>query len=811
MNFRIAIEELRYALRATFAQPAFSALVVVVLGAGLGCVLFMLSAIDGLVLRPLPFPGAPFLFYAGWHNHEHSDDRYNPLRAPDYFELRDRLPKEVRVAGYHQATVNLSDIEQPQRYDGAIVSGDLFGALGVAAARGRTFNAQDDVPGAPLTVVLSDAIWRSRYNADPGILGRALRVNAQPATVIGVMPRDFTFPIRETIWLPARLDAAGARADDEDGNEWDTLLSVPPGLENAARAAQVALHAERAKAMPDRYVPVQPMFVEAGRRFVSDHTRSILGVMLAAVLLVLVVACANCTNLLLTRTLAQRHELAVRAAIGAGRGRLVAHVLAQCLVLAAGASVLALVVGQIGVHYVMDLFMSTDEGPPHWLRFDIDWRLTVAAVVLGFACAGLSGLLPALRASGVHVNDALRDSSKSVGSSGFSRVSRWLVVAEVALSCVLLITTGVMVRSIVSLVGSDLGIHGGEKLLTARMALFPEQYPTDGERVRLFERVVEKLRAEPGVEAATIANVVPGNIGAEEFAQPEGYVRNEAGFPWIEVGSVDDTFLETYQVRLRQGRALDGRDTADGLHVAVVDTDYVKAFVPDGDAIGKRVRIDPENPASGWVTIVGVVDALQLEDIDDPRRPTVLVPLRQVPQRYVSISVRTKGEPLAFAPRLAELTRELAPDTPLYWVRDWAEVARLAIFDEILLAQMFSAFGLIALVLAAAGLYGLIAFNVGARTREIGLRRALGAPSRQLLFDVAGRSALQVALGVVLGFVLGVPFAKLLVATLPDVTTLDAGTLAAVVLVLGATTLVATLIPGMRAMKVDPMTALRYE
>jgi putative ABC transport system permease protein len=319
------------------------------------------------------------------------------------------------------------------------------------------------------------------------------------------------------------------------------------------------------------------------------------------------------------------------------------------------------------------------------------------------------------------------------------------------------------------------------------------------------------LRADPQVESATIANVLPGNIGGSEIIAPEGFVAGADGYPRAEFGSVDDNFLKTYQVRLLDGRDFDQRDTAEGLRVAIVDREFVAEYWPDGQALGKRFRVNPQDAGSPFIQVVGVIDAIQLDDIDDPRVPTILVPMRQVPERFVSLAVRTRGEPLAFSQRLVETMRGIAPDTPLYWLRDFDEVARLAVFSERLLAQLFSVFGAVAMVLAAAGLYGLIAFNVGARTREIGLRRALGAPTRQVLATVLGRSGWQVGIGLVLGVVMGIPFATLLVGQLPGIASPDAKSVVPVVLILALTTAIAALVPARRAMRVDPMQALRYE
>lgn len=801
------LDELKAALRGIAKRPGFSMLVVGVLGSGLACVILMLVMLDGFVIRPMPFAAPDELLHAGLRSPD-AGGEMDDLSAPDLLQVRRNLADIAEVAAFSRATINLSDLERPERYDGASVSANLWSVLRVAPLLGRGFTADDERAGAPAVVMLSYELWQSRYGGDPALVGREIRMNARPATVVGVMPPGFSYPHREMLWTAAPL---GRDANAPDSSYTVALRRAPGATDAAVVAALDAWFADAARAQPDRYrglaVAVEPL-VNLG---VNPTLRALLGIMLAASALVLLVACANAANLLLTRALARRQELAVRSALGASRGRIVLHLLVQSTLLTLVATAFALPLAAAVAGWQQNAFrQQADGGPPLWIHLHVDAAVVAMVVAAALLTALATGLLPAMRAAGTAPAEVLRDGTRSVAGGAFARISRLLVIGEIALSCVLLIAVGTMVRGIAKLDHIDLGIDTNH-LLTARAALFASAYPTGADQLRVFENLTDRLRADPEVVDASTGTVLPARMSATRELLPAGVALDAHAPPQVQYGAVDDHFLAAFGTVLQEGRFFDTRDTAGGERVAVVDRGFAERFGDGGSPLGRRFRLDPRDPQGPTVTVVGVIERLTLNAPMGTSEPTLLVPLRQDPARIASIAVRTRGDANAFAPRLNEIMRAVDADTPLYWVRDYATLIRSVTYGERVVAQWFGAFGVIALLLAGAGLYGVMAFSVGQRIREIGVRRALGAPDAQVLRDLLARSLVQFGVGIALGFALGLPFTRLLTGWLHSIERSSAGVAVAALAVLLLAAALAVALPARRALRVDPMAALRHE
>jgi predicted permease len=799
-------QEFRQGTREALARPAFSALVIAVLAAGLATVLYVMTVLNGMIIKPLPFPNAERL-YVGGIQRDGDDDEVDPIAQRDLEDWQRRLDGYAELGGWQEGTVNLADGARVERLDGAFVTPNLFDLLGVAPHIGGAFAPGDIAPNAAIKAVLSHEVWRSRYLADPGVIGRTVRVNGETATIVGVMPERFSFPARTQIFVPAR-SLAGSTARSTDRFLTVMLSVADAGDLPAIRTALDAWHAEATAAEPNAFQRSRVNVVPLAYLFADTHTRTILGVMLAATLLVLLVACANAANLMLARNRGHVQELALRMALGASRGRVVLHLFMHSLALALAAALIALVLAYFATQWTMQSFQdNSDGGPPSWMRFEIDPALIGAALLAALLTAVVTGVLPALKVS-AQAGTTLREGGRGMAGGSGARISGLLVAVEIALSCALLIGAGVMVRTVQRIGEVDLGVRT-ENVLTARIGLFDSAFPTPASRIVLFDRLRERLRQEGEVVDATLSTALPGLMSGYTGYLAEGAAPEDVPHD-AQLNSVDERFLSTYGVDLLAGRFIGNEDRADSEPVAVVDAKFAAAHGGVAEMVGKRYQLGPRSQDARTVTIVGVVGALRLDDPSDDPVPAILVPMQQRPANFVSLAVQVRGEPRAFAPRLAEIMREVEPDTPLYWVRDFDQVLAVATFGENILARIYSVFGIIALLLAAGGLYGVVAYAVGQRTREIGVRRALGASNRRVIDSVLRRSGWQVGIGLAVGLLLGIPFAQMLAGSLEGLE-LEPVIWLVVGLLLAAVALIAALVPARRALRTDPMEALRYE
>jgi predicted permease len=796
--------ELRPAWRALAARPGHSLLVIGVLAAGLACTVFLFVLIDAMLLRPLPFPAPQDLMLAGLRADTSLGD-VDPVSDRDLLAIREHVAGVADTAGVARSTINLSDLDRPERYNGAHASINLFRVLGVAPMLGRDFIDADGVPGAPPVAMLSYDLWQSRYGGDPRIVGHTIRIDAQAATVIGVMPRDFSFPRREELWVASPLSLTGT---SDHYSYWVVLRRHADAQPAAVAAALEAWFAEAARAQPAIFRGAEPRVEPLARMTMDPATRSLFGLLACAALIVLAISCANAANLMLMRAMDERRNLALHVALGATRSRLVTRVLMQSVLLGGVAAGTALLLATVAANW-QDGAMHQSEFALRWVHLSIGPTVIALALVTGIAAASIASVLPAL-----HIGDAtaagLAEDSRNVAGHS-SRWSRWLLFGQVAMSSALLVCVGALVRSVEGMQRVDLGIDRAH-LVTARVLLSPKIYSTVDDQLKMFDRIGEHLRADAGVVDASLGTALPGTY----YNDIVGIVpadAHDAGdvLPQIGYAGVDDHFLAAWGVKLDAGRFFDAHDTADGARVAVVDRRFVERFGDGKPILGRSFRIDPRESTNAPVRIVGVVGPVTLEPPGAAPLPTMLVPFRQAPFKIASIAVRTRGDANAFIPRLHELMREVDADTPLYWVRDYAAVLGDMSFDERLVTERFALFGVIALGLAAASLYGVMAFTVVRRTREIGVRRALGAPAWRVLSDLFARLGVQLSLGLGVGLGVGVALSRLVSQSLPSIAASSMLDLGAVAVVLTLVATLAATIPAMRALHVDPMVALRSE
>lgn len=795
------------AARRLRARPGNTALSIGILSLGLVSALFLFGAINVMVLRPLPFPEADRLVSVGWMQPARGNE-VQSFDAADWLAIREALPMfdQVAVQG-GPATVNIASGEHVARYNGAMVGANLLRLLDVKPLLGRAFTDEDDQPGAALTVLLGEQVWRNDFGADPQIIGKVIRSNGEAATIIGVMPAWFRYPFDQEAWIPRRLAA-------NDGFTTEVVARLAPGV--SLDQAQLAL-TNLSRDMGERFTPVRDGavlgLIPLHHSFVEDVVRHTLWMMFGAGLLVLLLACVNVANLQLAAILPRRRELAVRSALGADRRRLLGELMAEAALMAGIATVLAVLGNDLLSHWWMAYISNSGLTVPFYLTPHYDWRDFVFVPLVALATCLCAGLIPALRAAGTDAQDALRDGSKGSHGGAFARIARAMVVGEVALTVVLLIGAAMFLRGIDGMIGFDNGSRSDPAtVLTGRVGLFDADYPTTTDRIRFFERVVERLRDDPRVLAASVGNAIPGrNSSGSEEVMAEGAGKPADGYLRVENAFVDDGFAQVYGLRLREGRFFDARDTADSAAVAVIDRRVAERLWPGRPALGQQLVMNPDATEPARLTVVGVMDDLHLRSISASPRASVLRPFAQAPSRFATLALQLRGDAAAFAPALAEAVRGVDPHTPVYWVQSHAEVLRQNRVGTVVLGQMFGGVGVMALILAAAGLYGVLAFSVEQRTREIGIRRAIGSGRVDVVRLVFRRIATQLALGLGIGLALALPWSAMLANPAFHTKAYDPMIFGSVVAMVLGVALASALLPLRRALRVQPMTALRYD
>jgi putative ABC transport system permease protein len=802
--------DLAIAVRSLIARPGFSLLTIGVLGAGLACVIFMLAILNGFIFRPPPFAAPEQLVQAGIFADGDGSDYLAPLPGNELMAVRRQLGDLAQVEGFARSTMNLSDMQIPERDYGAFVSAKLFAMLGVAPILGRDFVNDDQIDGAPAVAMLSYDLWHSRYGADPAIVGRQIRINSQPAIVIGVMPQGFSFPTKEAVWMAAHL-FNGMKPDDY---AYWIIARRNANVTDAAIATELdTWFAQAVRADPQHYRGMHAGIGPLENLNLGKTLHKPLYIMLAAVFMLLLVACANAGNLMLARMLGRRQEIVVRVALGATRRRLVTYLLMESLLLSLVAAAAALLVADAGLNWVIAWFRANDFGPPHWQRFDIDGVVLIWAVCTGLLAAFATGFPAAWSASNETATNNLRADSQRIAGGSLARTSRILVICEVALSCALLVSVGMMVRNIVLLNETNVGINT-DRLFMSRVVLPTSAYPTAADQLRVFERMTDRLRAESEVAHVTIGTAVPGTYWNEDHAvAAAGETPGGGALAQTETGGVDNDFLATFGVVLQEGRFFDARDGIDSPRVAVVDRRFVDRFSPNAPILGRQFRLDPRDAHGATVTVIGVVNALMLTPQEQQPEATLLMPLSQAPYRLASLTVRTRENSPGLALKLNKMLREVDADLPLNFRGYDAVLIDGQSKTMRTIRGWFNVLGIVALVLSGAGLYGVMSVSVGRRIREIGVRRALGAPNGKVLRALFSRSIVELFMGLALGLAVGIPFAKVLDGSLYMATggssNLTVILSAVGVMILAA--LAAMIVPARRALRVDPIHALRYE
>ncbi len=805
------LKDLRFSIRMLVKHPSISMISVITFGLGIGLTATVFSIINGALFRGLPFEDSDRVMWVDRSKPSENIQRMG-VSVPEFLDWQAQQSVFERMAVFSAAPVNLSETEgQPERFMGGLFSAEMFEALNVQPFLGRGFREGEDRPGADPVIILGYDVWQERFGGASDVLGQAIRANGIVRTIIGVMPEGFAFPHRQRIWLPLEMDPSVT--DREQSPRYTVVARLRPSVTVDEASAQMATIASRiAEEFPESNEGITATVRPFTERVIGPEIYALLYTMLGAAIGVLVIACVNVANLLLARASVRTREVAVRTALGASRGRLIRQLMSEVLVLAVAGGVLGIGLAYAGMAW-FETAIAVDP-PPFWMTFGIDQRVLLFVVAATSLAALASGFVPALQATGTNITEALKDEGRGSSSLSTSKFAGTLVVTEVAVSCGLLIAAGLMINSVVRLKTVDLPFTT-ENILTARINLPLMDYPDTTSRLQFYAELLPRLEAIPGVEAATLSDGLPasGN-GTRVFEVEGGTYEVDTDFPFAREGIVTPGYFQTFHTEVLQGRAFRVGDRWGSLPVAVVNVTFARTFFPDGDAMGRRIRMGRRDANAEWLTVVGVVPDMYMEGFanNDESPAGFYIPIAQSGvANFVSIALRTQGPPMAKTADVRAAVMSIDPNLPIFDVLAMERVIEGLTWFYRVFGTLFMAFGAAALFLAAVGLYGVMSFAVARRTHEMGIRMALGAGASQLVGLVMKKGVVQLVVGLSIGLGLAVLTAGPLQFVLFEVNAHDPVVFGSVVVTLAVIGLLASLVPARRVTKVNPVAALTAE
>jgi predicted permease len=804
-------QDIRYGLRGLWRQPAFTVVAVCSLALGIGANTAIFSLVNAVLLRPLPLR-EPERLVMVWENQTLINAPRDNVTPANYVDWREQNQVFEEMAALGWQSVNLTGDGEPEKLTSYGVTANFFPLIGAEPALGRNFLPEEDRDGGPRVVILSHGLWQRRYGGDPAVLGRDILLNGEKHTVVGVMPRGFQFLQSYVgMWTPAAFSRE--LLSRRNSNMLTVVARLKPGVTPERAQADIGAITERiANDHPDTSQGLEAQVVPLHEQL-AGQSRNPLLVLLGAVAFVLLIACANIANLLLARAAGRRKEIAVRTALGASRGRVVRQLLTESVLLAGLGGAAGLLLAVWSFEFLKKL---VPDGLAFSAGLKIDLTVAAFAVVASLLTGVLFGLAPALQASRVDLNEALKQGGGrgGLGAAG-GRLRGAFVVTEVALALVLLVGAGLLVQTLFNLRG-QYSLAEPEKILTVRTVLPPTKYREQPKRAIFYERVLERVRALPGVVSAGYTTSVPlawkggaNGFEAEGPPPPQGVARNALH------RQVSSDYLQTMGIALRDGRYIDERDTEQSERVLVVNETMARQHWQGESALGKRIRFSENNENGPWYTIVGVVADVRQMGLDAPVKAEMYIPHRQIASfngyKPRDLAIRTTGDPAGLVAAVGREVHAIDPDQPVSNVATMEDVLGAETGNRRVVMTLLAAFAGVALLLAALGIYGVLAYFVAQHTPEIGVRMALGASARDILGLVLRKGMRLAALGVVFGLAASFALNRLVASLLYGVSATDPATFVGVALGLGAVALLACYLPARRAAKVDPMVALRYE
>lgn len=802
------LRDIRYGVRSLMRRPTLTIIAIITLAIGIGANSAIFSVVNALLIKPLPFPELERIV-AIWETQPGRGVARNEASMANYLDWRTQNHTCEQMGLYRWWSTNLTGGERPERILGFQVTGNFLDVLGVKPALGRGFATDEDQPGKDAVAILTHGLWQRLFGGDPGIVNKAITLNGVTRTVIGVMPEGFNYPAGVEVLAPLTITPELARS--RQSHSYYVVGRLKPNVSLSRAQADLATIASRlekayAESNTGWGIVVYPIVEDAVRLYKT----AVLALM-AAVGFVLLIVCANVANLMLARAAGRQKEMALRAALGAGRWRLVRQLLTESVML-------ALVGGALGVliaHWGVDLLRTLNPGKaaqfvPGWDRLGVNPAVLAFNLGLSLLTGLLFGLAPAWQISKTDLNNALKEGGRQ-SSFGFHRLRSLLVISEVALSLMLLVSAGLLMRTVLVLLKTEPGFNPNN-VMTMRLNLPGTRYKDQAQRLAFYQELLRRVQSLPGVESAAAVNYLPlGGSNSSDSFLVEGIPDPPPGQEFIgRYRNCTPDYFRTMGIPVLKGRSFTDQDKAGATPVIIVNETMAQKYWPDADPIGKRVRLNAPLNEAPWMQVVGVVKDVK-HNLQTPITTDYYLPHAQDSWSSMVLVARTEGDPQSVASQMRQQVWALDKDQPVYDVQTMEQVRSFSVSLYSFSAGSLGLFAAIALLLAAIGIYGVMSYAVMQRTQEIGIRMALGARAADVLKLVVKNGMSLALLGVVAGLAGAFALTRLLQSLLFGITPTDALTFAVVTFGLLLIALLACYIPARRATKVDPLVALRYE
>ena len=816
------LQDIRFSARSLLRTPGFTAVAIIVLALGIGANTAIFTVVNAVLLRPLPYRNSDQLMML-WETNPRFQIGIDtlPVTPGNFMDWREQNNVFEYVAALGISHLNMTGVGEPERISAATVSPNFFRLMGVEPELGRTFRDEEEKPGAGRVVVISNALWQRRFAGETDVIGSAMTLDGESYTVIGVAPEGFQFPrakelpyfvgveTQTDVWRPMTLGDDFVNKSRAN-HQLSVIAKLKPGVTRERAQSEMTAIAERLEqSYPESNQGIGVKIVPLNEQ-VAGNVRSALLVLMGAVALVLLIACANVANLLLARSSGRQKEIAIRTALGASRGRVIRQLLTEALLLSMTGAIGGTLLSLWGIKALLSLSAET---LPRSYEINLDARVLGFTVGIALLTSVLFGLVPALQASKISLSESLKEGSRS-SSSGLGRnhVRDLLVASEVALSLVLLIGAGLMIKSLASLLKVDPGFKT-VNTLTMQIALLGSRYPNPGQQIAFFQEVTDRVESLPGVRSVGLISSAPlsGGVYAGGFTIEGREAQAETDNLVADRRMISTDYFNALAIPILRGRGFTEQDNQGATGVVIVSESWVRRFFPNGEPIGNRIKLGGPDSTRPWLSIVGIAGDVRDTALESDPRPCVYLPYPQFPSSGMTLVVRAAFDPGSLTSAIRNEVWAVDKDQPVTNVKTMSQYVADSAATRRFNALLLSVFATLAVVLASVGIYGVMSYSVSQRVHEIGIRLALGAQPSQVVKLVAGRGMAPVFAGVAIGLAGAFALTRVMTSLLYGVSATDSTTFVIVPVLLIAVAALASYIPSRRATKVDPMVALRCE